>query len=213
MITFPMQLPPVQYGNTYARPTVESASSISCLARAHYSPKDIRYETVVRLDDGKWIVDTKTSKGYNTSDEHYPQARGHQIALAVINWWLDAFYVSSSAVVDDAVANTRATWISRTTHKLLTEVGEYCDQVAALQILATSYNVRMSSKGTLPSLKGANWATASNRFLEISVPEPQRRAAVALLVEIITGLKEPRPSSPAQVVAGQPRIEAAGGQP
>lgn len=182
---FPLQLAPVVYCNTYAPPTVESASPTSCFARARYTPKDITYETTVRLHEGKWSIETRTASGGRVYDQ-YPIARGHEIALAVINWWNDAFF--SRAALVPPVALARFTWLSRSSHKLLAEVGGLPEQLAALQILASSYHISFQPTGAAPTLRSATWATAANYHLE-RLPAEHRADAVALLIEMFVGGK------------------------
>jgi hypothetical protein len=185
MITFPVQLAPVVYENTRAVPVVEFATTTECLARASYKPREYTYDTVVRFKDGKWSVET-TWNGQSVRD-NYPIARGYEIANAVINWWFENYYSETVAPLPKQIAVARATWLTRAVHKLQTEVGDYEEQIAALQILASPYGLTPLEAGKPPSLKGANWATAAHRALERDIPEPERRRAVALLIEIMIG--------------------------
>ena len=188
MLTFPVVLPPYSHGNTYAKPIIEAASPKSCLARATFYPREYSYETVVRLEDGKWTVETTKRDGGTPSSELYPFLRGHEIGLIIINWWTKAFATGDTPLPKD-VAGARATWLSRAAHKLLTEVGDYHRQVAALQILGSSSNIKLDIIGGTPDLKAAQWATQANQTLERSLPPEDRARAVELLIELITGLR------------------------
>ncbi|MGH7333789.1 MAG: hypothetical protein ACREKS_13820 [Candidatus Rokuibacteriota bacterium] len=195
MLTFPVKLPPVRHHWTHTQPVVEAASPTSCLARARFSPSSVDYETVVRLEGGKWSVETTPSY------HDYGNARAGEIALVVINWWHDTYGIEGEPALKQAVAVARASWLNRAAHKLLTEVGEYAEQIGALNILASTYGLILPSAGAAPTLKGANWATAAHRHLERDVPEVHRRRAVALLVEMITGYREPLAATAHSVAA------------
>jgi hypothetical protein len=200
-LSFPLQLPHVVHQNTWARPTIEHASPTECLAKARYTPKDITYETTVRLRDGKWSVKTTGGSGWQVSIENYPAARAGEIALAVINWWHATFYSATTLPLAKEIASARATWLSRTSHKLLTEVPEHTEQLAALQMLASSYAIPFVPVGAIPTLKSATWATAANHHLERALSEDHRRGAVILLLEMILDWKEGTPDHSATAAA------------
>ena len=201
MPTFPVRLAYVHHENTVAQPIIEAASLRFCLARARYTPKNISYETIVRFQDGLWSVETKAiAVGYRVNDD-YPMARGYEIGLAVMNWWVENYFLPPLAPVEQNVATARAVWLTRAAHKLLTEVGDSAEQVAALQILASNYELSLSQRGAAPTLKGANWATAAHRHLERDIPEAERQRAVALLAELVTGERDTGRRSEAAVVA------------
>ena len=187
MITFPVELPPFSHGDTYARPIIESASVTSCLARATFKPKSDRYVTVVRLDNGEWTITTTKNDGKPPSSEHYPHLRGHELGLRVINWWTKAFSLAEPPPLPKEIVTIRATWITRAAHKLLTEVGDASRQLAALQILGKNYGLEVV--GGVHDLKGAQWAIQANQNLERTVPAELRAGAVALLIEVMTGIR------------------------
>jgi len=182
MLSFPVQLPHVTYSATRIRPVVESASRLACVARAKYTPKNISYEARILLENGEWKV---TVDGW----DNYPVAAAGEVALGVINWWFKTFWMAETSSLPPEVASPRALWLTRAAHKLLTEVGEHSDQIAALQILASNYQLALSLNGTGANIKGAAWATAANRHLEKDIPEPERRRAVALLIDVVMGIK------------------------
>lgn len=206
MPAFPLRLSPVDYSSTRVTPVIESASSKSCLARASFKPRNIRYETFVRLEEGKWLIDTKHD-GHPAHDD-YPLACAYRVGFAVINWWIGAYSVDAAPLPSE-VAAPRAAWLARSAHKLLTEVGEYPDQLAALGILASTYHLGPLPTGLSPSLKGAQWASNAHRYLERDVPEAERCRTLVLLVEMITGSRvTPEvPTTPAATLRPNPILQ------
>lgn len=159
--------------------------------------KNISYETVVELRDGQWSIvtyeDGKPLAGGGVTD--YPFARGYQIGLIVINWWVKTFGPKDSPALPADLASARATWLSRAAHKLLTEVPDRSDQLAALRMLSSDYDIEGLESAAFPSTKAASWTASASQTLERAIPEESRPLAVAVLVEMITGVRGVAPAT------------------
>ena len=187
MKPFPVSLPPVHYRSARSVPIIEESTASTCRARASFHGRGYHYQVRVSLMDGHWNVETSTNNGDWPENDHSPIAFGEKIGLAVINWWWANQLDGLANVLPLEVAHARATWLARSAHKLLTEVGDDADRISALQILASTYSFRCSRAGGSPNVRAATWAASANYHLERDLPLDARARAVALLVELITG--------------------------